>query len=171
MEKQATVKGGVDDMYFYLTWMFAKDGRFYPFGKDMIAFLDARAKEKPELKPYLSKLRETALEIVTTYDQARDTIRDMSYAHELGDRTIALAAKKRPDNLQGMLALKEAWTGMGGALEGLARGEHTLTRKLYQQAGYEAATDPRAIPLAEEIRGRTRACLEKPESYEIWANY
>jgi hypothetical protein len=58
-----------------------------------------------------------------------------------------------------------------GALEELARKEHTLTRKLYQQAGYGAATRPEAMPVAEEIRTRRKQCLEKPESYEIWANY
>jgi hypothetical protein len=70
-----------------------------------------------------------------------------------------------------MTDLKQDWTGMGGALEHLACKEHSLTRELYQQAGYGAAAQPAAVPAAEEIRRRTKQCLQNPESYEIWANY
>jgi len=170
VEKQEIVKGGVEDMYFYLTCMFERDGRYYPFAKDMIAYLNAQEKAKPRLAPYLRGLRSIADQIVTTYDSARDTFRDMDYAHELGDKTIALAAEKRPDNPQRMVDLKQDWTSMGGSLEGVARTEHTLARSLYQEAGYRAATIPEAAPIAREIRRRARQCLEKPESYEIWAN-
>ncbi len=170
VEEQARVRGGVEDMYFYLEGMFERNGRYYPFGKDMLAYLDAQKKQKPELAPFIRELRPTAAEIVTTYDRARDTIRDMDYAHGLGDKTIALAAEKRPDNPQQMVELKQEWTGMGGALEELARREHTIARKLFQQAGYSAATRPEALPVAEEIRARTRKCLDNAESYEIWVN-
>ncbi len=171
VEQKEKVKGGVEDMYFYLEHMWERNGRFYPFAKDMLAYLDEQQKAKPELRPYLDDLHQTAQEMVDLYDGARDTFRDMAYAQELGKRTIALTVKRSPANLQAITDLKQLWTGMGGSLEEVARGEHTLTRKLYQQAGYGAATRPEAIPIAEEIRRRTKRCLEKPESYEIWANY
>lgn len=171
VQKLDLVKGGVEDMYYYLEQMQRMDGRFPSFAKEMIAYLDAQQKAKPALAPYLAELRTTAEEMVTTYDEARDTIRDMSYAHELGDKTIALASEKRPDNVPRMADLKQDWTGMGGALEHLAAREHTLTRQLYQQAGYLAATRPEAMPAAQEVRKRTKQCLERPESYEMWANY
>jgi hypothetical protein len=170
VEKQAIVKGGVEDMYFYLEGMFERDARYYPFARDMVTYLDAQEKQQPNLAPFIREMRGIADEIVTTYDNARDTIQDMGYAHDLGERTIALAAEKRPDNARRMAELKQDWTGMGGALEELARKEHTLTRKLFQQAAYRAAGSPGAIPVAEEIRRRARQCLEKPGSYEIWAN-
>jgi len=171
VEKQAIVKGGVEDMYAYLTGMFERNARFHPFAKDLIAFLDAQAQAKPKLGPFLRGMRSTAEEMVTTYDNARDTIRDVAWAQELGARTVALAAERRPDNPQRFAELKQDWTSMGGALEELARKEHTLTRKLYQQAGYGAAIRLEAMPAAMEVRRRTKACLERPESYEIWANY
>jgi hypothetical protein len=171
VEKQAVVKGGVEDMYFYLEGMFRLDARYYPFAKDMLAYLDAQEKQEPSLAPLTREMRGIVAEIIATYDNSRDTIRDMNYAHELGDKTIALAAEHRPDNAQRMVELKQDWTGMGGALEELARREHTLTRKLFQQAAYRAATRPEAMLVAEEIRGRARQCLEKPGSYETWANY
>jgi len=171
VEKQAVVKAGVEDMCFYLEGMFRLDARYYPFGQDMVAYLDSQEKQQPRLAPFAREMRSIAQEIITTYDNCRDTIRDMKYAHELGVQTIALAAEKRPDNARRMAKLKQGWTGMGGALEELARKEHTLTRKLYQQAAYRAATRPEAMPLVVQIRRRARQCLEKPGSYEIWANY
>jgi len=172
VEKQDLVRGGVEDMYYYLERMLACDARFYPFAQDIIAYCDAQAQARTAPSPYLGKVRAIAEEILVTYDRARGTIRDMDWAHELGDRTIALAAEKRPDNAQRMVELKQDWTSMGGALEEIARKEHTLTRKLHQQAGYGAVGLPaKAMPVAEEIRRRARACLEHPESYEMWANY
>jgi len=171
VEKRAVIEGGVEDMYFYLERMFERNERFYPFAKDMLAYLQAQQKARTELAPYLGEMRATAEEIITTYDDAGDVIRDMNYAHQLGDQTIALAAQKRPDNPQRIVDLKQEWAGMGGALESLARREHTLTRKLYQQAGYGAAARPEALPVATEVRRRAKQCLERPEEYEIWANY
>ena len=171
VEKRYLIEGGVEDMYAYLEGMFERNARFYPFAQEMVVYLDAQQKAAPELGPFLRELQVTAEEMVSTYDNARDTIRNMDYARELGAKTITLAAKKRPDNARRMMELKQDWTGMGGALEDLARKEHTLTRKLYQQEGYGAATGPEAMPVAEELRKRTKQCLEKPESYEIWANY
>ena len=171
VEKQAIVRGGVEDMYFHLEVMFERNGRFYPFAKDMIAYLDAQQTAKPELAPYLREMRTTAEQMIAVYDSTRDTMGSMDYAHELGAKTIALAAEKRPDNPQRLDDLKQGWCGMGGALEELSRRENTFARKLYQQAAYRAAGNPEAIAVAEEIRRRTKQCLRRPDSYEIWANY
>lgn len=123
------------------------------------------------MAPFTREMQSIAAEIVTAYDDARDTCKDMNYAHELGQKTVALAAERRPGNPQRMVELKQDWVSMGGAVERLARQEHTLTRKLFQQAGYRVAVRPEALPLAEEIRRRAKKCLANPEGYEIWANY
>ena len=171
VEKKEYIKSGVEDMLFYLDVMFERDARYYPFGQDMIKFLDAQGKRRPDLAPFIHEMRTITAEIVTTYDNARDTIRNMDYARELAQKTEALAAERRPDNPQRMVELKQDWTSMGGALEELARKENSLTRKLFQQAGYRTAVTPQALQLAEEIRGRAKKCLANPEDYEIWANY
>jgi hypothetical protein len=148
--------------------MFERDGRFYPFAKDMLAYLDAQAKAKPQLAPYLHDLRRIAEQMVVIYDNARDTMGSMDHAHELGAKTIALAKEKRPDNPERFMELKQGWCGMGGTVEELSRRENTLVRKLHQQAAYLAAGNPDAIPIAEEIRRRAKQCLRRPDSYEVW---
>ncbi len=168
VEKQAVVRGGAEDMVFHMQVMFQRNGRFYPFAKDMIAYLDAQAKAKPALAPYLHELRRIPEEMIVTYDNARDTMGSMEQVQELAVKTIALAREKRPDNVQQFVALKEGWCGMGGTVEELSRRENTFVRKLYQQAAYRAAEDPKAIPIAEEIRKRAEQCLRRPDSYEVW---
>jgi hypothetical protein len=170
VEKRVFVRGGAEDMVFHLEVMFERNGRYYPFATDMIAYLDAQAKAKPELAPYLREMRGIAEQMIAIYDSRRDALRDMDYARELEAKTVALAAEARPDNAQRMAELKQEWIGMGGAAEELSRREHTLARKLYQQAAYRAAGNPEAVAVAEEIRRRTKQCLQKPDSYEIWAN-
>jgi len=170
VEKQLFVRGGAEDMVFHLEVMFERNARYYPFAQDMVAYLDAQAKAQPELAPYLRGLRGIAEEMLVTYDNARDTLRDMNYAHELEAKTIALAAERRPDNRQRLEDLRQGWCGMGGAAEELSRRENTFARKLYQQAAYRAATNPAAVPIAEEIRKRTKQCLRRPDSYEMWEN-
>ena len=110
-------------------------------------------------------------QMVALYDNARDTLRDMDYARKLEADTIALAAQKRPNNEQRMIEVKQEWIGMGGAAEELSRREHTLARTLYQQAAYRAVGSPAAVKVAEEIRRRTKQCLQQPDSYEMWENY
>ena len=171
VEKQLVVRGGAEDMCFHLEVLFERNGRYYPFAQDMVAYLDAQAKAKPELAPYLREMRSIAEQMIATYDNTRDALRDMGYARELEAKTIALAAEKRPDNRQRMDDLKQEWIGMGGAAEELSRWEHSLARKLYQQAAYRAAGNPEAAAVAEEVRRRTKQCLQRPDSYEIWANY
>lgn len=171
VEKQLFVRGGAEDMCFHLEVMFERNARYHPFAQEMIGYLDAQAKAKPELAPYLQKMRGIAEQIITTYDNARDTLGSMAYAHELAAKTIALAAEKRPDNVQRLEDLRQGWCGMGGAAEELSRRENTFARQLYQESAYRAAGNPEAVKIAEEIRRRTKQCLQRPDSYEMWENY
>ena len=171
VEKRAFVIGGAEDMCFHLQVMFERNGRYETFAQDMVRFLAAQREAKPSLAEYLDEMRGIAQEMLSLYDSTREMLRDMDYARELEAKTIALADRKRPDNAQRMIELKQEWIGMGGAAEELSRREHSLARNLCQQAAYRAAVNPEAVPVAEEIRRRTRACLERPDSYEIWENY
>jgi len=167
VQKQAFVRGGAEDMCFHLEVMFERNGRYYPFAKDMIAYLDAQQKAEPDLAAFLGEMRHIPEQMISLYDSTRDTLRDMDYARKLEAKTIALATQKRPDNRQRIEELKQEWIGMGGATEELSRREHTFARQLYQQAAYRAAGNPKSVVVAEEIRRRTKQCLERPDTYEI----
>jgi hypothetical protein len=67
--------------------------------------------------------------------------------------------------------LLKAWRAMGGAQDYVVAQCHVITRKLFQEAGYGAATEPKALAVAQEVRARCRQVLRNPDGYEIWANY
>jgi hypothetical protein len=60
---------------------------------------------------------------------------------------------------------------MGGAQDYVVAQCHALTRKLAQEAGYGCVNQPKAVPIAEEVRRRCRQTLRNPDGYEIWADY
>jgi hypothetical protein len=60
---------------------------------------------------------------------------------------------------------------MGGAQDELIAKFHSITRKLFQEAGYSCVNQPRAFEIAQEVRRRCRKCLRNPDGYEIWPDY
>jgi hypothetical protein len=93
------------------------------------------------------------------------------YAVELAQTTKALAQKKDAKNLATMLDLGKKWRGIGGAQDSLLKKFHSITRSLFQEAGYRCVNQPEAVEIAKQIRGRCRKCLRNPDGYEIWPDY
>jgi len=60
---------------------------------------------------------------------------------------------------------------MGGAQDNVISRDHSVTRKLAQEAGYHCVDRPKAVKIAEEIRRRCRQCLRNADGYEIWPDY
>jgi len=69
------------------------------------------------------------------------------------------------------MELLKAWRAMGGAQDYVVASCHTITRKLFQEAGYACVDDPKAVAVAHEVRARCRQALRNPDGYEIWADY
>jgi hypothetical protein len=67
--------------------------------------------------------------------------------------------------------LLKDWRGMGGAQDYVLAQCHTIARRLCQAAGYGCAEQPKALPIAREVRNRCRKILRTPDGYEIWADY
>ena len=110
-------------------------------------------------------------EILQEYDRQKENIKTLEYADELAVRTKALTEKEDPEKLPACLELGKKWRGMGGPQDYLLGKFHSLTRKLFQEAGYGCVNQPEAVAIAEEIRRRCTNCLRNPDSYEIWADY
>jgi hypothetical protein len=116
-------------------------------------------------------MKDITKEIIAAYEHEKENIKDLKYAEKLAKETEVLTQRKNPDNFAAFMKLKGEWTGMGGAVDELNRKLHTITRKLYQEAGYNCVGRQETVKIAEEIRRRTIKCLRRPVSYEIWANY
>ena len=110
-------------------------------------------------------------EIIKIYDNEKENLKDLEFAAVLAKETEALSKKKSPDNYDVFIKLAEKWAGMGAAIDDLNRKHHTLTRKLFQEAGYSCVAQHDNVEIAEEIRKRAIKCLIRPNRYEIWMNY
>ncbi len=171
VEKKEYVEGAVDDMVYFVRRHMERIDEYRAFADDMVKFLQATASSAADLKPFAETLARIVQQIPRHYRVQEENIKTLAYADDLARRTKALTAKKDPRNLPTYKDLSEKWRAMGGAQDGLLAQYHTITRKLFQEAGYGGVTGPGAIALAQEVRRRCRLCLRNPDGYEIWPNY
>jgi len=171
VQRKEYVEGAVDDMVFFVTQHMGRIGEYQAFVRDMMEFLNQERKSVGDLKPYLDKMEEIAQEIPQEYQNKQEVIMSLKYAGELARQTKALTLKKQPSNLKAYEDLSIKWRRMGGAQDDLVAQCHRITRKLFQEAGYECTSSPKAVEIAQQIRTRCRQCLRNSDGYEIWPDY
>lgn len=171
VEKKDYIIETVDDMVYFVTRHVERLGEYQDFARGMISFLNLKAKSNPDLKPFLDSMETIAQKIPQEYNGQKENIKTLAYTAQLTRQTKTLTEKKSPQNLPAVLALGEKWRRMGGAQDELLGKFHSITRNLFQQAGYACVNQPQALEIAEEIRRRCRMCLRNPDGYEIWPDY
>jgi len=171
VEKSQYVDGAVDDMVYFVRRHMERIDEYRAFADDTIKVLQATGNSAADLKPFAESLERTVQQIPRDYGVQEENIKTLKYADDLARGTKALTSKKDPRNLPTYKDLSEKWRAMGGAQDGLLAQYHTITRKLFQEAGYGGVTEPGAVALAQEVRKRCRQCLRNPDGYEIWPNY
>ena len=171
VEKKEYVAGAVDDMVYFVTRHVERIGEYRDFARDMMSFLKIQSKSNPDLKPFLDSMETITQQIPREYNRQKENIKTLEYTAELARKTKALTQKKNPQNLPAFSDLSEKWRAMGGAQDELIAKFHSITRKLFQEAGYSCVNQPQALETAREVRRRCRKCLRNPDGYEIWADY
>ncbi len=169
--KKNLVEETVDDMVFFVTQHGERIDEYQDFANDMMSFLNLKGKSNPDLKPFLDSMEAITEEILQEYSRQKENLKTLDYADELARKTKALTQKKDPQNLPTFLDLGEKWRGMGGAQDDLVEKLHSITRKLFQEAGYSCVNQPQAVEIVEEIRRRCKRCLRNPDGFEIWPDY
>jgi hypothetical protein len=165
------VAGAVDDMVYFVERHIERIDEYQAFARDMIEYLNLRRKSAAELKQYIDNMQAIVQEIPRGYTRQKENMKSLSYAANLARKTKALTKKKSSQNLAIYKDLSEKWRAMGGAQDTVIGQCHTITRKLFQQAGYLCVSHPDAVEIARQIRRRCRQCLRNPDGYEIWQNY
>src|ERR1051326_4496342 len=171
VEMKEDIAGDLDDMIYFVQCHLDRINEYRRFADELIQFLGAKGKSSPELKPFLESLEQVAQRIPQEYGVQLENMKSLEHARELARRTLDLASKSDPTNLKAYMELLKAWRAMGGAQDYVLAQCHTITRKLFQEAGYGCVDQPEAVALAEEIRSRCRQCVRNPDGYEIWADY
>ncbi len=170
-DRREYVEACTEDMMYFVTQHRRRIDKYVDFARDMMEFLKQEGQNKPNVRPFVSEMEGIAQEILQEYDRLKDNIRDLEYAAGLAQQIEALARERRPKNLEAFSDLGQTWRSIGGAQDDLVREFHTITRKLFQEAGYECIGLPDAVEIAQEIRRRCKECLSNPSTYEIWLDY
>jgi hypothetical protein len=123
------------------------------------------------LQPVIENLQQIAEQIEQEYTVQKENMKSLEHARDLAEQTMMLTNKRDPGNLAAYMQLLKAWRGMGGAQDYIVAQCHTISRKLFQEAGYVASTEPKALKLAHNVRARCREILRNADGYEIWPNY
>jgi len=165
------VDGAVDDMVYFVRQHVARIDEYRVFANEIMDFLSRTKKTASDLKPFIDNMEAIVRQIPEEYDRQRENMKTPEYADELTRQTKALTRKKDPKNLAAYLELGKKWREMGGAQDDVVAHYHSLTRKLFQEAGYGCVNQPGAVEVAEEIRSRCRRCLRNADGYEIWPDY
>lgn len=171
VEKKDDIKEALGDMNYFVENHVGRIEEYRRFAGDMIQFLRAKQAAAPELKPFLESLEQIVQQIPQEYDVQKENMKSPEYAAELTRQTLALTGSHNKSNLTAYMELVKTWRAMGGAQDYVVAQCHMITRKLFQEAGYGCVNDPKAVPVAREIRARCRQVLRNPDGYEIWANY
>lgn len=169
--KRQFIADAVDDMIYFVRCHLERIADYRSFAEDTAKQLRAKSQSAPELKAYLENLEQIVQQIPQECEVQKENMKSLDHAADLAKQTLALTLKSDPDNLKTYAALLKAWRGMGGAQDYVLAKCHTVTRQLYQEAGYGCAELPKAVAVAEEIRARCRQVLRNPDGYEIWADY
>lgn len=169
--KKQFIADAIDDMIFFVRCHVDRIAEYQRFADDLTKHLRARSQASPELKPFLENLVQIVQQIPQECEVQKENMKSLDHAAGLARQTMALTLKSDPDNLKTYAALLKAWRGMGGAQDYVLAKCHTVTRTVFQEAGYGCAELPKAVTAAEEIRARCRQALRNPDGYEIWADY
>ena len=169
--RKAYIDAAVDDMIFFVQCHLERIDEYRQFSAGLLQFLEAKTKGSPNLKPFTDDLVEIIKQIPDGLTVQQENMKSLKYAGELARKTSDLAGRKDSHNLTVYMELLKEWRAMGGAQDYSVAQCHTITRKLFQAAGYACASHPEAVELAREIRNRCRQCLRNPDGYEIWPNY
>ena len=169
--RKEQVKAELEDMIYFVHRHVERIDQYRRFAKELQAFVEAKAAAVPALRPYLQGLGGIAARIEEEYSVQQENMKSFAYADELTAQTLTLCDRKNTNNLAAYRELLKSWRGMGGAQDYVLAQCHTITRKLFQEAGYTCVEQPEAVALAIEIRSRCRQCLRHPDGYEIWPDY
>ncbi|MDB6037411.1 MAG: hypothetical protein JWM99_1252, partial [Verrucomicrobiales bacterium] len=169
--RKPEIAEALSDMTFFVERHVARIAEYRHGAEEMLKFLQAQAASNPDLKSYVENLAPIAQQVLDEYNVQQENMKSPAYAGELVQRTLALTDHSDKQNLAAYMNLLKDWRAMGGAQDYVVAQCHALTRKLFQEAGYGCAVQPKAVKLAEEVRQRCLLMLRNPDGYEIWPNY
>jgi len=165
--KRAEVEQALSDVLAFVQHIRTRIEGYVAFGHQTLACLDEQKKAKPELAGFLAEMEAMTRRIDAAVEKRKDKIQTPEYAARLVEEfRTTLADYEGNDALEKCKKITAGFVAIGGAQDELVGECRAAVKVLRQKAALAMAVDPRTAALAKEIRGRTRAMLRNPTSYE-----
>jgi hypothetical protein len=157
----------LDEVLAFVRHIRGRIETYLAFGRTMDAELERWKNQQPELAGLATQLQATIRQLDHHAAQREAAIRTPEEATALVEEfRTNLVDYEGADALQKCKRITAALVAIGGNQDELVGECRVVVKRLRQQAAMAMTADPRAAPLAREVRRRTQEMLRNPTSYE-----
>ncbi len=166
-EQRAKVDKTLDEAMTFCTHIRGRINRYMEFGHKMRDYLAEQKTAHPELAAYIDEMDKLTQEIDTRYDARKEKIRTLEYVAQLNaDFRKNVLDDTAPEAVEKCKKYGHDLVEVGDNQDELSSECRWVVKGLRQKAGLLLATDPKAAPVANEIRARTQEALRNPANHE-----
>jgi hypothetical protein len=166
-QKREEVEKILDDGLIFVKHIRGRITRYVEFGHKMREYLAAQKKAHPEMADFINEMDKIAQEIDARVAARAKEIKTPDHVAAMNEEFRKnVLGDDGPDALAKSKKYAEALVVIGGEQDELSGECRYVVRALRQKAGILLATNPRAAPVAAEIRARTQEALRNPANHE-----
>jgi hypothetical protein len=166
-DERARVDKTLDEGLTFVKHIRGRITRYVEFGHKMRAYLAEQRKAHPELAEFIDEMDRLTKEIDMRVAARVEKIKTPEHVARMNedfrknvlDYDGADALKRCQDYTKALVIIGDNQDELSGECR-------WVVKALRQQAGLRLALDPRAAPVAAEIRARTQEALRNPASHE-----
>ncbi len=157
----------LNDGLVFVTHIRGRITRYVDFGHKMRQYLAEQKKTHPELSDSLTEMDKIAQEIDARVAARADKIQTPAYVAKMNeDFRKNVMDYEGADALQKCKKYTAALVVIGDNQDELSGECRWVVKTLRQRAGMLMALDPKAAPVAAEVRARTQEALRNPANHE-----
>lgn len=165
--KRAEIDKTLEEGLAFVKHIRGRITRYVEFGQKMRQYLAEQRKTHPELAEFIDEMEKLTAEIDSRVAARVEKIKTPEYVAKMNDDfrknvlddTTAAAAKKCKEYTRALVEIGDNQDELSGECR-------WVVKSLRQQAAIRMALDPRAAPIAAEIRARTQEALRNPANHE-----
>jgi hypothetical protein len=166
-ERKADVEAFLDQGLIFVKHIRGRITRYVEFGHKMREYFAEQKKAHPELSDYLTEMDKIAQEIDKRVAARADKIQTPAHVAAMNEEFRQnVLNDDGPDALAKCKQYAEALVVIGDNQDELSGECRLVVKALRQKAGLLMALEPRAAPVAAEIRARTQEALRNPANHE-----
>jgi len=165
--ERAKIEKTLVDVVVFIRFIRSRIEEYVAYGSAMRQYLAERKKAQPELAKHIDALDAACRIIDGHVARRRAKIKTPADAQKLADEfRRTMLTYEGPDAYKKCRVFTEAWVAIGGNQDELVGECRMAVKALRQRAALAAAVEPGMIPIAREIRTRSRKVLRNPASHE-----